>query len=85
METIEKIKLYISSVGKYGDSPFIYPMWGLSGIAEGFSRLSAINGGTFMLNSKVEEILFDDKGVFRGIKSNGQVFKIKLILLGFKW
>ncbi|MCP4651381.1 MAG: hypothetical protein GY853_15050 [PVC group bacterium] len=36
--TINRIKLYMNSVGRYGDSPFIYPIYGLSGIAEGFSR-----------------------------------------------
>jgi len=28
----------MNSVGRYGDTPFIYPIYGLSGIAEGFSR-----------------------------------------------
>jgi Rab GDP dissociation inhibitor len=71
--TIEKIKLYMSSVGRYGDSPFIYPIYGLSGIAEGFSRLCALFGGTYMTSRDCDEILFDEKGMFTGIKSQGEV------------
>ena len=37
-DTVLKIQLYMSSIDRYGPSPFIYPIWGLSGIAEGFSR-----------------------------------------------
>jgi len=56
IETIEKIKLYMDSIGRYGDSPFLYPLYGLGGIPEGFSRMAAVNGGTFMLNADVDEI-----------------------------
>ena len=31
IETIEKINLYMDSHGRYGDSPFIYPVYGLGG------------------------------------------------------
>jgi Rab GDP dissociation inhibitor len=31
--TIEKMQLYFNSFGRYGNSPFIYPVWGLSGLA----------------------------------------------------
>jgi Rab GDP dissociation inhibitor len=40
-ETVHKIQLYMSSIDRYGPSPFIYPIWGLSGIAEGFSRYNS--------------------------------------------
>jgi len=44
IETVDRVKLYMDSVGRYGDnSPFIYPIYGLSGIPEGFSRMCAIN------------------------------------------
>ena len=59
------MQLYFISFGRYGDSAFIYPVWGLSGLAEGFSRLCALYGGTYMLNREVEE--------FKGIKSQGEV------------
>lgn len=54
MDTIDKIKLYMDSHGRYGDSPFIYPVYGLGGIPEGFSRMCALHGGTFMLNKDID-------------------------------
>lgn len=53
IDVIRKIQLYIDSAGRYGSSPFIYPIYGLGGIPEGFSRISAVNGGTFMLNTDI--------------------------------
>jgi len=61
IETVDKVRLYMDSVGRYGDnSPFIYPIYGLSGIPEGFSRMCAINQGTFMLKTDIDKILFTD-------------------------
>ena len=73
INTIQKIQLYMESVGKYGETPYIYPIYGLSEIVEGFSRLSAIHGGVIMLDRNPDEILFDDTGKFIGIKSNNEV------------
>ena len=42
INTVEKMQLYFNSFGRYGDSPFIYPVYGLSGLAEAFSRLCAL-------------------------------------------
>lgn len=73
LKTIDNIKLYMNSVGKYGESPFIYPIYGLSGLAEAFSRSCALYGGTYMLNRDCDEILYDDNGKFKGIKSQGEI------------
>ena len=78
--TIDKMQLYMNSFGRYGNSPFIYPVWGLSGLAEGFSRLCALYGGTYMLNRDVDEILFDENGNFRGIKSQGEEAYGKILI-----
>ncbi|CAM9404012.1 unnamed protein product [Laminaria digitata] len=69
VETVKSIQLYVRSLERYGKSPYIYPMYGLGGLPEGFSRLCAIHGGTFMLQCPVEEVLFDDQGVAWGIKA----------------
>lgn len=80
IETFEKMQLYFNSIGRYGESPFIYPVWGLSGLAEGFSRLCALYGGTYMLNRDVEEIIYDDNGKFKGIKSQGEIAYGKVLI-----
>lgn len=67
--TYERILLYINSITKYGKSPYIYPMYGLSELPQGFARLSAIYGGTYMLDTPIEKVLYyeDDSKKFRGI------------------
>jgi len=58
-ETIERIRLYGNSVARYGKSPYIYPLYGLGELPQGFARLSAIYGGTYMLNTSIDEIEYD--------------------------
>jgi len=57
IETITRVRLYAESVLRYGNSPYIYPLYGLAEMPQGFARLSAIYGGTYMLNKPVEEKL----------------------------
>ncbi|EEY18269.1 rab GDP dissociation inhibitor beta [Verticillium alfalfae VaMs.102] len=67
-EAIERIRLYGNSVARYGKSPYIYPLYGLGELPQGFARLSAIYGGTYMLNTQIDEILYED-GKASGIKA----------------
>jgi GDP dissociation inhibitor len=59
----------VYSLDRYGKSPYLYPMYGLGGLPEGFSRLCAVHGGTFMLQCPVQEVLFGDDGKAWGIKA----------------
>ena len=38
LPTLEKIKLYGYSVAAYGESPFIYPKYGVGEVGQGFAR-----------------------------------------------
>ncbi|KAI5957047.1 GDI1 [Candida margitis] len=60
--TYERILLYAQSVAKYGKSPYIYPLYGLGELPQGFARLSAIYGGTYMLDTPIDEVLFEGEG-----------------------
>jgi len=78
-ETYDKIMLYMLSMSKYGKSPYLYPLYGLDELPQGFARLSAIYGGTYMLNKKVDEIVYEN-GKVVGVKSEGEVAKCKKII-----
>ncbi len=77
--TIDKIRLYMESLARYGNSPYIYPLYGLGELPQGFARLSAIYGGTYMLNRNAEEILYEN-GAVVGVRSENEVAKCKFVI-----
>jgi Rab GDP dissociation inhibitor len=78
--TYDRIILYTSSVARWGKSPYIYPLYGLGELPQAFARLSAIYGGTYMLDKKVDEIVLDKDGKFVGVRSGEEVVKAKQVI-----
>ncbi|KAL2815691.1 GDP dissociation inhibitor [Aspergillus granulosus] len=83
-DAINRIRLYVNSMARYGKSPYIYPLYGLGELPQGFARLSAIYGGTYMLNTSVDDVLYDESGKVSGIKAtmkdrddNGETMKFE--------
>lgn len=80
LPTVRELQAYCYSLARYGTSPYIYPIYGLGGLPEGFSRLCAIHGGTFMLNRDVDEILFNAEGQAYGVKSGNAMATAKMVI-----
>jgi len=80
-ETYERIILYITSVTRFANlkSPYIYPMYGLGELPQGFARLSAIYGGTYMLNKQIDEIVYEN-GKVVGVRSENETAKAKQVI-----
>jgi len=78
IETVRRIKLYSESLMRYGKSPYLYPLYGLGELPQGFARLSAIYGGTYMLDKPVDEIVYED-GKAVGVKSGDEVARCKQV------
>lgn len=76
--TIKKVQLYSTSIAKYGKSPYLYPLYGLGELPQGFARLSAIYGGTYMLD-KPAEIVYEN-GVAVGVKSGDETARCKMVV-----
>ncbi|XP_054881810.1 rab GDP dissociation inhibitor beta [Poeciliopsis prolifica] len=79
LETINRIKRYCESLSRHNSSPYLYPLYGLGELPQGFARLSAEYGGTFLLNKPVDEIVLDN-GKVKAVKSDGKVFHCKQLI-----
>lgn len=77
--TINRIKLYSDSLARYGKSPYLYPLYGLGELPQGFARLSAIYGGTYMLDKPIDEIIFGEAGRIVGVRSGTETAKCKQV------
>lgn len=78
--TYNRIVLYTSSMARYGKSPYIYPLYGLGELPQSFARLSAIYGGTYMLDKPIDEIVTDGQGKFVGVRSGNETVKAKQVI-----
>ncbi|KAM5548368.1 guanosine nucleotide diphosphate dissociation inhibitor [Rosa sericea] len=81
MEFVKKMKLYAESLARFqGGSPYIYPLYGLGELPQAFARLSAVYGGTYMLNKPDCKVKFDDNGKAVGVTSEGETAKCKKVV-----
>ncbi|GAM18823.1 hypothetical protein SAMD00019534_019980 [Acytostelium subglobosum LB1] len=71
LDTVLKIKLYADSLARYSHSPYIYPLYGLGELPQAFARLSAIYGGTYMLNKPIDKVYRGEDGKMR-VESQGE-------------
>ncbi|KAL8092676.1 guanosine nucleotide diphosphate dissociation inhibitor At5g09550-like [Apium graveolens] len=77
MDFVKRMKLYAESLARFqAGSPYIYPMYGLGELPQAFARLSAVYGGTYMLNKPECKVEFDD-GKAVGVTSEGETAKCK--------
>lgn len=74
-------KKFLTSLGRYGNTPFLFPMYGCGEIPQCFCRLCAVFGGIYCLKRPIDELKFTD-GKIESIKCNNQVIKTDKIILG---
>ncbi|CCE64224.1 hypothetical protein TPHA_0H00130 [Tetrapisispora phaffii CBS 4417] len=79
-QTFERVLLYSQSVAKFGKSPYVYPMYGLGELPQGFARLSAIYGGTYMLDTPINKVNYNSNGEFEGVETKLGNFKAPLVI-----
>merc|ERR1711934_185781 len=68
-DTMERMQLYVESMSRFGKSPYIYPLYGLGELPQGFARLSAIYGGTYMLDKPFKGVVMGEDGKVSGVTS----------------
>ncbi|OAY68140.1 Guanosine nucleotide diphosphate dissociation inhibitor 2 [Ananas comosus] len=81
LDTVKRMKLYAESLARFqGGSPYIYPLYGLGELPQAFARLSAVYGGTYMLNKPECKVEFDMEGKVCGVTSEGETARCKKVV-----
>lgn len=55
-EGISRIRTYLTSIGRYGNTSFLFPMYGCGEIPQCFCRLCAVFGGVYCLGRAVSDV-----------------------------
>lgn len=78
-EFILRLTTYFRSVARVngaasskGNSPFLYPKYGISEISQGFARLSAVKGGTTRMNTEIIELTKEAAGYTMSIRTDSE-------------
>jgi RAB protein geranylgeranyltransferase component A len=83
-EGIERFQRYLGSLGRYGNTPFLYSLNGTSELCQAYCRLSAVYGGLFVLRRTAAKLLLESDGDKQKIKSlictEGQELKTKHLI-----
>jgi RAB protein geranylgeranyltransferase component A len=86
LEGLKATKKFLSSLGRFGNTPFLYSSFGSGELPQAFCRLCAVFGGTYYLGRSIEAIVTDNKsGKCIGIISDGKRINCqKLVMPGPK-
>lgn len=81
-EGAANVRKFLASSGRYGNTPFLFPMYGCGELPQCFCRLCAVFGGTYCLNRTIQAIHFDETfAEFKSIKCNDQVIRAKHLVV----
>ncbi|XP_013118528.2 rab proteins geranylgeranyltransferase component A [Stomoxys calcitrans] len=71
-EGMERTKKFLQSLGRYGNTPFIFPMYGCGEIPQCFCRLCAVFGGIYCLKRQISAINMNAEAQTVNIEVDGQ-------------
>ena len=81
LQGLKSTKKFLSSLGRFGNTPFLHTMYGSGELPQAFCRLCAVFGGTYYLGKDVNGIILCDDKV-KGIITNGQRISCKNFVIG---
>lgn len=61
-EGVASLNRFVESLGRYGNSPFLFPMYGCGEIPQCFCRLCAVFGGIYCLQRGIKSIKRNSEG-----------------------
>ncbi|XP_067681874.1 rab proteins geranylgeranyltransferase component A 2-like [Haliotis asinina] len=82
-EGLKKTKHFLQSLGRYGNTAFLFPLYGSGEIPQGFCRLCAVFGGVYCLHMSATHIITDQANKCCAVHTTeGQRIDCKHLILG---
>lgn len=83
LDGVRSTKEFLQSLGRYGNTPFLFPMYGCGEISQCFCRLCAVFGGVYCLSRAIDSIKCDDDTkLFSSIECGGQTVNARALVIG---
>lgn len=82
MEGVARTQRFLSSLGRYGNTPFLWPMYGSGELPQCFCRLCAVFGGLYHLKRAAQHLLLAPDGSCKGISSGGRRLEAGSVVMG---
>ncbi|XP_063695891.1 rab proteins geranylgeranyltransferase component A [Culicoides brevitarsis] len=86
MEGVKNVAKFLTSIGHYGNTPFLFPMYGAGEIPQCFCRLCAVFAGIYCLSSPIKALEFkqneDKTFVFDGLQYENRKLTSRNIVIG---
>ena len=71
LDGLKATQKFLASLGRFGNTPFLYSSFGSGELPQAFCRLCAVFGGTYYLGRSIDAIITDANDNCIGILSNG--------------
>lgn len=81
MEGVERTQRFLNSLGRYGNTPFLWPMYGSGELPQCFCRLCAVFGGVYYLKRATDGVIVAANDC-KGIVSNQQRLNAQHLVMG---
>ncbi|XP_046868894.1 rab proteins geranylgeranyltransferase component A [Drosophila willistoni] len=74
---MQRTQRFLSSLGRYGNTPFLFPMYGCGELPQCFCRLCAVFGGIYCLKRSVDAVNMDSQSQELLVSCDGKTLRAK--------
>ena len=76
---IHKAQRFLAGLGRFGATPFIYPMFGIGELSQAFTRLCGVYGGVYILNQDFD-LVKKERAIDKQGLGSDEEFEVELNL-----
>ncbi|XP_036333314.1 rab proteins geranylgeranyltransferase component A [Rhagoletis pomonella] len=79
-EGMARTQQFLNSLGRYGNTPFLFPMYGCGEIPQCFCRLCAVFGGIYCLKRRIDDITIEADTNIANVVLEGKTIKAQHVV-----